>query len=287
MVSKNSLRYVASMHACMYRSSIYSWDGRISYIVIQDTLFSWGRLLRGFKVSFVLLIGIFILALSLHSVRADSFGLIVQDTEIVPAVAKVGELVNVNVTIKNVGKNTTSCNVTTFCGDCVVGIRETFTVASQASVPLSFKLETSNLSTGNYSIEALIKKSSGEQKIFDLGNLTIEQDAPTIPEEVTEPQPGSTNPETTPAATIVHSDWQHVLLLVVLLLVVPAGAISSMLVMVKPRNGSQTPAECTPEMKKLEKEFEKQFGFGKAKVCLIICAVLGLILAISSLWLFT
>ena len=39
--------------------------------------------------------------------------------------------------------------------------------------------------------------------------------------------------------------------------------------------------------KELEKELEKQFGIGKAKVGLIICGVLVVILAISSLWLYT
>lgn len=36
----------------------------------------------------------------------------------------------------------------------------------------------------------------------------------------------------------------------------------------------------------LETEFEKQFGIGKAKVGLVVCVVLVVILAISSVWLF-
>ena len=271
--------------------------------------------LRSFTRSFALVISILIFAFSLHGVRAMPFGLVAQDAEIAPAVAEIGELVSVNMTIKNTGDNTTSCNVTAFCEDYVVGIQEICAIAPKASILLSFKLNTSNLSSGNYSIEVLIKKTSGEQKIFDLGTITIEQEDLTTPEDVTEPQVSPTNPldpnnsppdtnptnsETLSPATIAYSDWQYALFLVVLLPLVPAVAVASILVrrkqmnkiaselsLRKPRNKSQEPAIRAREMEELEKEFEKSFSIGKTKVGLITCVVLVLILAVSSLWLYT
>lgn len=206
--------------------------------------------MRRFTGCFVFLIGIFTLAFLLHNVRAEPFLLGVQDVEIAPAVAKIGELVRFNMNIKNNGKNTTSCNVTTYCGDCVVGIQEIPTIAPQASIPLSFLLNTSNLSSGVYSLEVLIEKPSGSQKIFDLGNITIEQDDLTTT-DVTDPRPSSTSP--------AYSTLPY------LLPVVPAGATASILILRKRRNKSQDPA--TPkgqlphmlnEILKFEKKVETE-----------------------------
>ena len=183
--------------------------------------------LRGFTGCFIFLIGIFTLAFFLHSVKGEFFGLVVQDAEISPAVAKIGELVNIDVTIKNVGRNATRCNVTAFCGDCVVeGIQEV-TIASQTSVPLFFELNTSYLSTGVYSIEILVEEKSGQQKIFDCGIITIEQDDLTTA-DVTDPGPSSTSP--------AYSNLPY------LLPVVSAGATASILILRKRRNKSQEPA---------------------------------------------
>ncbi|MEM2971290.1 MAG: CARDB domain-containing protein [Candidatus Bathyarchaeia archaeon] len=143
------------------------------------------------------------LALILKIVKAEPFGLTVQNVEINPTVAKIGEIVNINMRIKNTGNNT-SCNVTAFCGDCLVGVQEISAIAKGSVASLSFKLNTSIMASGIYSIEALIEKPSGEQKIFDLGAVTIEQDEPNT--LVIEPKP---NPPSS-----VNPDW---------LLLLPAG----------------------------------------------------------------
>lgn len=202
---------------------------------------------------FILLIGVLTLAFFLKSARAES-GLVVQDAEIVPAVAKVGELVSIGMSIKNVGKNTMSCNVTTFCGDCIVGIQEISTIAPKASIPLSFQLNTSNLSTGVYSIEVLIENPSGQQQIYDLGTITIEQDALTTPEDVTEPKLSSTSP--------AYSNWLY------LLPVVPVGAAASVLILRKRRNKSQGPAIPTRQLPYMLNEvlkFEEKVERGTQK----------------------
>ena len=218
---------------------------------------------------FLLLVGIFMTAFFLKSVRGEPFGLVVQNAEISPAVAKIGELVGIGVTIKNVGKNAVRCNVTLFCGDCIVGIQEV-DIDSKTSVPLFFELNTSFISAGVYSIEVLVEKPSGQQKIFDLGTIPIDQNdliAPdgtepeTIPidqdglvtPDLTDPNPSSTNP--------VYSSMLY------LLPVVPAGAAATVLVLRKRRNKSQDPAipkEQLPhmlnEILKFEEKVELDFA---------------------------
>ena len=165
--------------------------------------------------------------------------MVVQDAEIAPAVAKIGEPVSIGVTIKNVGKNATRCNVTAYCGDCVVEGTQEVTIASQTSVPLFFRLNTSYLSTGVYSVEILVEKESGNQKIFDCGVITIEQDDPTSASSVS------------PALSTLPY----------LLPVVPAGATASVLVLRKRRNKSQEPEIAEGELPNMLNEilkFEKK-----------------------------
>lgn len=201
--------------------------------------------------SFLLLVGIVMIAFSLKSVRAESFGLVVQDVEISPVVAKIGEPVGIGVTIKNIRKNTTSCNVTVFCGDCVVEEVQEIMVDSQTSVPLFFELNTSLMSAGVYSIGILVEETSGQEKISDLGTITIES------------EPSSTSP--------AYSALPY------LLPVVPAGAAASILVKRKRSNKSQDPVvpkrqnACMPhilnEILKFEEKVETEISDDKKYIC--------------------
>ena len=137
---------------------------------------------------FVFLVGLFVVALFfLKGVRADISGLLVQNAEINPAVAEIGEHVSVKMKIRNIQRNDKCCNVTLFCGDCVVETKKV-NIAHQSSVPMCFELNTSLMSTGVYSIEVLIEEPSGQQKIFDLGSIPIEEANATAP-DVTDPEP--------------------------------------------------------------------------------------------------
>ena len=232
--------------------------------------------LRRSTTQFLLLVGVFMTAFFLKSVRGESFGLLVQNVEISPAVAKIGELVRIQVTIKNVGKNAVSCNVTAFCGDCIVGTQEV-DIDSKTSVPLFFELNTSSMSAGVYSIEVLVEKPPGQQKIFDLGTIPIDQNdyiAPdgiepeTVPldqdgfvtPDFTDPNPSSTPP--------VYSSMLY------LIPVVPAGAVSSILFLRKRRNKNQDPAipkkqlpQMLNEILKFEKKVETEISDDKKYIC--------------------
>jgi hypothetical protein len=105
--------------------------------------------------------------------KADNFGLLVQHVEINPKVAKLGETVSITFDIKSNEKNITTCTVSAFCEDCILGTQE-ITVGAKSSTTLFFELDTSYMYTGVYSIEALIEISSSGQKTFNLGNIQIE-----------------------------------------------------------------------------------------------------------------
>lgn len=124
---------------------------------------------------FVLMVALLSFSLLFPMVaKADNFGLLVQHVEINPKVAELGETVGIEFDIKSTEKNITSCTVSAFCGDRILGTQE-ITVGAKSSITLFFELDTSCMGTGVYSIEALIEISSSGQKTFNLGNIPIEE----------------------------------------------------------------------------------------------------------------
>lgn len=204
----------------------------------------------------VFLLGLVAVALFfLKGARADISGLLVQNVEINPAVAEIGEHVSVKMTIRNNQRNDMCCNVTLCCGDCVVGTKK-LNIVHKSSVPVSFKLNTSLMSTGVYSIELLIEDSSGQQKIFDLGVIPIEEADATAP-AVPEPEPDDVTELEPKGAT--YFNWQF------LLPIAPVGAAATILIMRKHRNKSQNPAipkEQLPHMLNEILKFEEEVEAG-------------------------
>ena len=68
-----------------------------------------------------------------------------------------------------------------------MGVKGVSAVAPKTSISMFFQLNTSNLSTGIYFLEVLIKKPSGEEKIFDLGTIAIDREDQTTSEDVKKP----------------------------------------------------------------------------------------------------
>jgi len=203
---------------------------------------------------FIFLVGIFTLTFFLQSVKGEFFGLVLQDSKISPTVVKVGEIVYIDIKIKNVRKNTTQCNVTAFCGDYFVGIHE-LTINPKTSVHLFFELNTSHISADVYYIKVFVEETLGQQKIFDVGTITIEQNDLIIP-DVPEPTPNAT--------TQVYYNLLHLLPLI------PSGAAAWLLVQQKKRNKSQDSVisegklpHLLNEVLKFEKKVETEVLDGK------------------------
>ena len=117
-----------------------------------------------------ILIGLMSLVL-LETVYAEPSKLCVSDVEFSPDWVKVGEEANIKMNIRNLSEDRQRCNVTVFCGGKKL-IQEEITIEPQSSVPLHHSFNTSGMSAGTYSIEALIE-SSDEERIYDLGGINL------------------------------------------------------------------------------------------------------------------
>ena len=107
----------------------------------------------------------------LDTVYAEPSQLCVSDVEFSPDWVKVGEEANIKMNIRNLSEDRQRCNVTVFCGGKKL-IQEEITIEPQSSVPLHHSFNTSGMSAGTYSIEALIE-SSDEERIYDLGGINL------------------------------------------------------------------------------------------------------------------
>jgi hypothetical protein len=87
------------------------------------------------RVLILLFVLLTISLILLSDAKAGKFGLEVQDVEINPAVAIVGDLVSINLNIINTERNNINCRVTAFCGDSTLDTIET-KVGGLSSIPL-------------------------------------------------------------------------------------------------------------------------------------------------------
>jgi hypothetical protein len=152
----------------------------IYYILIYNILLRLKLVLKQMTRSLTLLsllVAIVIVTSILDSARGASDGLVIQNVEISPRVAKIGENVTVNAKIRNTGKNTTNCNITTYVGKSVVEELKEITISPQNTIPLMFTVNTNSLQEGNYAIETIIEQTLNEQAIFDLGTITVAQES--------------------------------------------------------------------------------------------------------------
>jgi hypothetical protein len=126
------------------------------------------------RVLILLFIILTISLILLSSTKAGKFGIEVQDVEINPAVAIIGDLVRIKLNIINTERNNINCKITAFCGDSALDTVET-KVGWLSSIPLSFELDTGCMSSGVYSIEAIVEADSGQQKLFSLGYFSADE----------------------------------------------------------------------------------------------------------------
>ena len=157
-------------------------------------------------------------------VQAEPSKLFVRDVEFNSNLIKIGEEANIKMNIKNLSKNRECCNVTIFCGGKKLK-QEEITIEPQSSVPLHHSFNTSGMSTGTYSIETIIE-STGDQKMFDLGEFNLVEDLL------------SSEPVLTNLVTIGSLDS------LVPLLLIPIGIISSIIIITQHKTKkSEVPEE--------------------------------------------
>jgi hypothetical protein len=175
--------------------------------------------------------------------------------EINPAVAVIGERVSIKFNVINTERNNINCGVAAFCGDSALDIRE-IKVGGLSSIPLLFELDTSSMATGFYSIETIVETDSGQQKLFSLGGISVDEEPLIdggIPIEEAEPtidqiqdideEPlidengeAESTKNTFVSTNSTSFNWEY------LLPVVPAGVVSSVMIIQYKRKRSQDQA---------------------------------------------
>ena len=103
---------------------------------------------------------------------------VVQNKEISPKVAEIGQSVRVSANIRNVGRDKKTCNIRAYVGDCFVEEFKGITILPQDDYGFMFSVNTSSLFEGEYPVEVVIEEESNEQNAFDLGTVAIGQEIP-------------------------------------------------------------------------------------------------------------
>ncbi len=109
------------------------------------------------------------------SVNAQYLKLFVCDIEFNSNEITIGEEANLRITVKSLSENRESCDVTIFCGGKILDQQEIF-VEPLSSFVLQHNFNTSNMSAGSYSVEALIE-SQDQSEMFGLGKIELVYDS--------------------------------------------------------------------------------------------------------------
>ena len=173
--------------------------------------------MNGKRKSLILQICVGLLSLILVcQVKAEPSKLFVRDVEFNSDSIKIGQEANIKLNVKNLSKNKTTCNITLYCGGKKLK-QEEITVEGQSSTPVYHSFTTIGMAQGSYSIESIIE-SSGQQKMFDLGELNLVEDS-ILPE-----------PVLTDSITFESFDS------LVAVLLIPIGIISSIIIITQHKN---------------------------------------------------
>jgi len=209
------------------------------------------------------LIAFIIATPSLVSAGAPSHKLTLQNIKISPKIAKIGENVRVEADIRNIGKNTTVCDVTAFVGESVIEEFKGISISSHDSHSLLFTIDTSSLPEGKYSVDMVVQEASSEEATFDLGTIAIEQ---TTQEQ---PAPEQTIPEqTTPEQTTGQQESYAGLNVLYLLAVFPLGAAVAFVAWKRQRKsaqGEESPEKLLPNLLNEVLNFEENVEKGAEK----------------------
>ena len=166
---------------------------------------------------------------------SGDFGLLIQNIDINPKSAILGDTITIKFNIKNNDNNTVSCLVTSYCGGSCIDTQEV-TTSSRSEGPLFFKLSTTTLNAGNYSIESLIQTSAGQQKTFNLGNIQVNSNSPT-PNSPTPNSPTPNSPTPNSIGSVVSdSGFSSILFLILAIL---AGALALGLILKRRKGKNQ------------------------------------------------
>lgn len=104
--------------------------------------------------------------------------ILVNNVEISPKNAEIGQNVRVSAQLKNVGKDKKTCKIKACFGECVVEEFEEITIPPQDEYDFMFSVNTSSLSEGKYPVEVIVEEETNEQNVYDLGIVDVGQEIP-------------------------------------------------------------------------------------------------------------
>jgi hypothetical protein len=111
----------------------------------------------------------------ISSVNAQYLKLFVSDIEFNSNEIKIREEANLRITIKNLSEKMERCDVTIFCGGKSIN-QQVISIEPLSYFVVQHNFNTSHMSSGIYSIEALIE-SQDQSQLFGLGKIELVNDS--------------------------------------------------------------------------------------------------------------
>ena len=135
------------------------------------------RLKRKPLMTLLPLLVFFVIAASiLDSAMGAPNKLLVQNVDISPRVAKIGESVRIKANMRNVGRSTIKCDAKAFVGESVVEEFKGIIIPPGETFSLMFVVSNSSLKEGTNPVDMIVEEGSSEQSIYDLGSIQVQQD---------------------------------------------------------------------------------------------------------------
>ena len=102
--------------------------------------------------------------------------LLVQNVEISPRVATIGESVRIKANMRNTGRSTIKCDAKAFVGESVVEEFKGIIIPPGETFSLMFLVSNSSLKEGTNPVDMIVEEGSSGQSIYDLGSIQVQQD---------------------------------------------------------------------------------------------------------------
>jgi len=185
---------------------------------------------------------------SLVSAGAPTHKLVVQNMDISPKVAKIGENVRVKANIRNNGNTATTCNVKALIAESTVEELKEITIPPQDTFCLMFTVNTSSLAEGKYPLDIIIEEATSEQTVIQSGTIVVNQE---------NSEQNNSQLENSSALNMLY-----------LLPIIPIGAVVSFVVWKRRRNNShedEMPKDLLPNLLNEVLNFEEKVDAGAAE----------------------
>ncbi len=128
----------------------------------------------------ITLLSLLVFLIIAYSILDSAMGyndkLVVQNVDISPRIAKIGESVRVKANMRNAGKSTKNCDIKALVCESVVEEFKGIIISPGETVSLLFAVNTSSLNEGSNPVDIIVEDESSQPTIFDLGTIQVQQE---------------------------------------------------------------------------------------------------------------